>query len=69
MGVGFLVLLSEAHAEAAAQVCRSRGIPTWVLGRVLPEADMQPGSAADVTAGAKGVAGGVVEMVGNHPTS
>ena len=69
MGVGFLVLLPEAHAEVAAQVCRSRGIPAWVLGRVVAEADLQVGSAADVTAGAKGVAGGVVEMLGNHPTS
>lgn len=69
MGVGFLVLLPEAHAEVAAQVCRSRGIPAWVLGRVVAEGDLQVGSAADVTAGAKGVAGGVVEMLGNHPAS
>ena len=67
MGVGFLVLLPEAHAEAAAHVCRSHGIPAWVLGRVVAEADVQVGSAAAVTAGAKGVAGGVVEMVGSHP--
>ncbi|MGV1009201.1 MAG: phosphoribosylformylglycinamidine cyclo-ligase [Dermatophilaceae bacterium] len=67
MGVGFVAVLPEGHAQAALQVCRSRGIPAWALGEVAPDSDPPHGEAPDRTAGAKGVAGGAVEMLGSHP--
>jgi phosphoribosylformylglycinamidine cyclo-ligase len=67
LGVGFVAVLPAAQANAAIEVCRARGIPTWVLGEVADEATATPDPAAEVTRGAKGVDGGAVQLVGEHP--
>jgi phosphoribosylformylglycinamidine cyclo-ligase len=71
LGVGFVCVLPEASAEPALQVCRARGIPAWVLGHVRRDAQADrgraPRSEAEVTRGAKGVDGGAVRLVGEHP--
>ncbi len=66
-GVGFVVVLPEAHAPAALQVCRSRGLDGWLLGTVRDETGQPADAAAELVRGAKGVDGGAVEVVGSHP--
>ncbi len=68
LGVGFAAVVPAASADAAAAFLEGRGIRTWVMGEVLS------GAAADaadgeVTRGAKGVDGGSVGLVGEHPVS
>jgi phosphoribosylformylglycinamidine cyclo-ligase len=64
MGVGFVAVVAEADADAATEVCRLRGIPTWALGQV----GVDDGAAPAAGHSAKGgVAGGRVELVGEHP--
>ncbi len=68
LGVGFVVVLPGDDADAALAVCRARGIPAWVAGSVAaetPHTATQP--EADLVRGAKGVAGGTVALVGDHP--
>mgnify|MGYP000851143018 FL=1 len=67
LGIGFVAVLPAAHAAAAEQVCRARGIPAWVLGEVGEEATWTPEPGVEVTRGAKGVDGGAVQVVGDHP--
>jgi phosphoribosylformylglycinamidine cyclo-ligase len=67
LGIGFVAVLPAAHAAAAEQVCRARGIPAWVLGEVGEEATWTPQPDVEVTRGAKGVDGGAVQVVGEHP--
>ena len=45
----------------------ARGIPAWVLGEVGDEAAWTPDPRAEVIRGAKGVDGGSVQVVGEHP--
>jgi phosphoribosylformylglycinamidine cyclo-ligase len=67
MGVGFVAMLPAEQVDAATRELASRGIPAWVLGEVEPLADasLQPG--VEVVHGAKGVDGGAVQVVGDHP--
>jgi phosphoribosylformylglycinamidine cyclo-ligase len=39
MGVGFVVIVSRDLAEAALENLRSKGMPTWVIGEVIPRPD------------------------------
>ena len=39
MGVGFVVIVSPDLAEAALENLRSKGLPTWVIGEVIPRPD------------------------------
>ncbi len=66
MGVGFAAVVPAASAEAAATSLEGRGLRTWVMGEVLP-ADAADAAGADVVRGAKGVDGGSVRLVGEHP--
>ena len=66
LGVGFVCVLPQAAADAAIAVCQARGIPTWVLGAVRRD-EGTLGSSAELTRGAKGVDGGAVQVVGEHP--
>ncbi len=68
MGVGFVAVLPQAHADRAIEVSVAHGIPAWVLGQVAREEDRAArGSAdADLVQGAKGVDGGAVRLVGEH---
>ncbi len=63
MGVGFVVVTAAASADATVRACRERGIPAWVAGEVRRDDATKP----DVPSGAKGVAAGRVQLVGQHP--
>ena len=72
LGVGMVAVLDQARAGEAVDRLTARGVPAWVLGAVGagdPPADLpgDSGDAADVVRGAKGVAGGAVVTVGEHP--
>ena len=64
LGVGMIAVVDAAQADAASRRLQARGVLTWVLGEVGVPGD--PGDA-DVTQGAKGVDGGSVRLVGDHP--
>lgn len=64
MGVGFVVALPEDGADAAIARARAAGVEAWVLGGVSDRSAAAPG--AEVVEGAKGVAGGGVQVVGEY---
>jgi phosphoribosylformylglycinamidine cyclo-ligase len=66
LGVGMVAVVEAAHASAALARLTGRGVPAWVLGDI---ADPRPQLGGDVTQGAKGVDGGAVRVVGEHPGS
>ncbi|GGL37235.1 phosphoribosylformylglycinamidine cyclo-ligase [Phycicoccus endophyticus] len=66
MGVGFVAVLPPEAVDAARTHLTSRGIGTWVMGEVRDAAAVGA-TGGDVTRGAKGVDGGAVELVGEHP--
>ena len=68
MGVGFVAVLPPQQADRAIEVARSAGLPAWVLGEVLG-AETAPDPDHEIVHGAKGVAGGAVQVVGRHPAS
>jgi phosphoribosylformylglycinamidine cyclo-ligase len=39
MGAGFVVIVSHDLADAAMENLRSNGMPTWVIGEVIPRPD------------------------------
>jgi len=39
MGVGFVVIVSPDLTEVAQANLRSNGMPTWVIGEVIPRPD------------------------------
>jgi phosphoribosylformylglycinamidine cyclo-ligase len=67
MGVGFVAMLPADQVDAATRELASRGISAWVLGEVesLEGAHLEQG--VEVVHGAKGVDGGAVQVVGDHP--
>ncbi|MBK8468392.1 MAG: phosphoribosylformylglycinamidine cyclo-ligase [Candidatus Phosphoribacter sp.] len=67
LGVGFVVVLPGSSLEAAEAACRARGIPTWVLGELESEATATLAAGVEVVRGAKGIEGGAVQVVGEHP--
>jgi phosphoribosylformylglycinamidine cyclo-ligase len=69
MGVGFVAMLPADHADRAVRALEARGIPAWALGEVhdLTAAPVEDG--VEVVHGAKGVEGGAVQVVGDHPES
>ena len=64
LGVGMVAVVDRRHADDAVDRLRGRGVPAWVLGEV---SDPRTELGGDVTQGAKGVDGGSVRMVGDHP--
>ena len=64
VGVGMIAVVDAAHADVAVARLAGRGVPTWPLGEVGAPREDLPG---DVTQGAKGVDGGQVRVVGEHP--
>ncbi len=69
MGVGFVALLPAAHVDAATRLLEQRGIPAWVIGQTHGAEDAPLDDHHEVVRGAKGVAGGAVQVVGDHPSS
>jgi phosphoribosylformylglycinamidine cyclo-ligase len=67
MGVGFLAILPREQADAAAGILEGRGIRAWVAGEVLVAAQATVEEGVEVVHGAKGVEGGSVQVVGEHP--
>ena len=64
-GVGFLVILPADHADGAVAQLGSAGIPAWVCGEVTDQASHA--TTEDLVQGAKGVQGGAVRVLGEHP--
>ncbi len=69
MGVGFVALLPADQADRAVEVARTRGLSAWVAGGVGVEADIAHEPSHEVVRGAKGVDGGAVQVVGEHPSA
>ena len=69
MGIGFVALVPAEHADAAIEQAGAHGIPAWVMGEVSHEIDGSPDPRYEVVRGAKGVSGGAVQVVGEHPTA
>jgi phosphoribosylformylglycinamidine cyclo-ligase len=67
MGVGFVAMLPADHVDAAIRELEQRGIPTWVLGEVTALEGAPVAEGHEVVSGAKGVTGGAVQIVGEHP--
>ena len=65
LGVGFLAILPADNAERAIERLRTNGIPAWLIGGVT--ADDHPSPQSERVSGAKGVDGGAVQVLGEHP--
>jgi phosphoribosylformylglycinamidine cyclo-ligase len=72
-GVGFVVVLPQAQADRAIEVSEAHGIRAWPLGEVVDEERAMAGGLVapdtEVVRGAKGVDGGAVQVVGEHPSA
>ena len=68
MGVGFVAVLPADSVDVATAHLEARGIGTWVMGEVS-DAAAADAAIGDVVRGAKGVDGGSVELVGDHPAA
>jgi phosphoribosylformylglycinamidine cyclo-ligase len=66
LGIGFLVVLPAPQADAAIRHLGAAGIPAWVVGEVA-SLDARHTDGAGVVTGAKGVDGGGVQVLGEHP--
>ena len=68
MGVGFVAMLPADQVDVATRHLAARGIPSWPVGEItaIDDAPILPGH--EVVRGAKGVNGGAVQLVGDHPT-
>ena len=66
LGVGMVAVVAPDAADAAVARLGARGVPSWVLGDVRAP-DPAAADGADVVQGAKGVDGGAVRTVGEHP--
>ncbi|MGE9808575.1 phosphoribosylformylglycinamidine cyclo-ligase [Janibacter sp. G1551] len=67
MGVGFVAVLPADQADRATSVLQARGIDTWVMGEVHTLDGAPVADGVEVVQGAKGVDGGSVQVVGEHP--
>ncbi len=67
MGVGFVVVLPAEQAELVIATAGAHGIPAWSMGEVRALADVSPQHGVETVSGAKGVDGGTVQLVGEHP--
>jgi phosphoribosylformylglycinamidine cyclo-ligase len=69
MGVGFVAVLPQDDVPAATALLDARGIRTWLLGEVHAAAGAPVEDGVEVVRGTKGVDGGSVQVVGEHPTA
>jgi phosphoribosylformylglycinamidine cyclo-ligase len=69
MGIGFVAMLPAAQADLAVRTLEARGIPSWVLGEVTALDGAAIAEGVEVVRGAKGVEGGAVQVVGEHPVA
>ena len=68
MGVGFVAVLPAGGVDAATALLEARGIHTWVMGEVSAADGAPVEHGVEMVRGAKGVEGGSVQVVGEHPT-
>ena len=68
LGVGMVAVLPADSVDDATAHLAARGIDTWVMGEVSG-ADAAERATGEVVRGAKGVDGGSVELVGDHPAA
>jgi phosphoribosylformylglycinamidine cyclo-ligase len=68
MGVGFVAMLPADQVDAATRTLDAGGIPAWPIGEVVAADDARMEDGREVVRGAKGVEGGSVQVVGDHPT-
>ena len=69
MGVGFVAMLPADQVDAATRELAARGIPAWTIGEVTAVEDAAIDGDHEVVRGAKGVEGGAVQLVGDHPAA
>ncbi|WP_377645221.1 phosphoribosylformylglycinamidine cyclo-ligase [Oryzobacter terrae] len=69
MGVGFVAVLPPTAVDAAVAHLAQRGIGAWVMGEVHEAATAPVVDGVEVVRGAKGVDGGAVQVVGDHPSA
>ena len=67
VGVGFAAVVTPDSVDAAVAHLRGRGIDTWVMGEVHDSDGAPIEDGFEVVRGAKGVAGGSIQVVGAHP--
>ena len=67
LGVGFAAVVTPESVDAATVRLRARGIDTWVMGSIHDAGTAPIDEGVEVVRGAKGVAGGSVQLVGSHP--
>jgi phosphoribosylformylglycinamidine cyclo-ligase len=62
LGVGMLAVVAQDAASAVTHALTAAGLPAWVAGRV----ETTPRDLTGFVAGAKGVDGGAVRLVGSY---
>ncbi len=67
IGIGFAILLPAEYVDLAIADLGGHGIPAWVVGEVSDEATSPLHPDHPVVRGAKGLDGGAVQVVGEHP--
>ena len=69
MGVGFVAMLPADQVDAATRELAARGIRAWAIGEVSDLEGAHVEDGVEVVHGAKGVDGGSVQVVGDHPSA
>ena len=67
LGVGFAAVVTPDSVDAAVAHLRGRGIETWVMGEIHARDGAPVEDGVEIVRGAKGVDGGSVQLVGQHP--
>ncbi|MFL6176011.1 MAG: AIR synthase-related protein, partial [Ornithinibacter sp.] len=68
LGIGFVAVVPADQADAVVREAAARDLPAWVLGDVSERSSARVEDGVEVVQGAKGVDGGSVQVVGEHPT-
>ena len=66
---GFVAVLPPTGVDAAVAHLAERGIDAWVMGEVHEAGAAPVEDGVEVVRGAKGVDGGAVQVVGEHPAA
>ncbi len=67
LGVGMVCVVEPDAVDDALAHVIGRGVPSWVLGEIVPDAAVPVEARPQVVRGVKGVDGGGVLLVGDHP--
>ena len=69
LGVGFVAVVPADQADLVVREAAARDLPAWVLGEVSDLSTATVAAGVEVVHGAKGVDGGSVQVVGEHPAA